>query len=209
MDGSDPRFGTMLGGSSKVNNETYKLIETLQYHTLLIGLNVFIELTLFVIAWQVGLSAIGLSLSIFVDIWCLLFMFRKQTFKRYCNYCLKCTKPCWRCCGINRPEFYDNDINELGRTDMYSTGKIDNEYYYDQNNNMNMGNMMYQQSDSSTVNDDKKRSTIWSKISWSKNNKSSKKRYMKQSSNSSMNNDLYQPLTQQYGNDYQQYQWEV
>ena len=42
MDASDPRFGTMLDGSLKVNNETYKLIETLQYHTLLIGLNVMI-----------------------------------------------------------------------------------------------------------------------------------------------------------------------
>ena len=87
-------------------------------------------------------------------------------------------------------------MNELGAGgNVYSVGKMDDEYQY------NMGAMTYQQSDSSTLNaKNTQRSTIWSKISWNKN--SNKKKYIKQSSNSSMNRDLYQPLTHQG-------QWEV
>ena len=182
--------------SSKVNNESYKLIETLQYHTLLIGLNVFIEIILLFIASQIEISAVCLSLSILIDIWCLLLMFRRIWFKKYCNYCLKCTKPFWRCCGINRPELYDYNVNELARNNQfnpYSSGKIHNEndYYYDQTS-------VRQRSDSSTIRKSKtKRSTIWSKFSLSRN-----KSYKAQARDSSVNNELYQPLTQQY-------QWEI
>ena len=193
-------FGMMHSVSYKVNvnNESYRLIETLQYHTLLIGLNSIIEIILLSISSQAEISSICLALSVFCDIWCLLLMFRRLWFKKYCNYWLKCTKPCWRCCGINRPELYDKydpadyELRAQNNNDynLYSKGKMDN--------NFDQQILSWQQSDSLTQNEkDKikeeqnKRSSIWSKLSFSKN-----KKYKK--SNQNLDEEMYQPLNQQY-----------
>ena len=180
-------FGLMYSVGYNAKNESFKLIESLQYHTLLISLNVLIEIVLLIISSSAELSAICLTLSIFCDIWCLLLMFRRIWFKKYCNYCLKVTKPLWRCCGINLPQLYtkydpNEQHNQLWSNNEYSAAQYNNDsdYYYDQNQSMMLSSLSNYE-----------RPSIWSKFSSSKN----KKKYKK---NGNMNQDMYQPLTDQY-----------
>eukprot|EP01084_Bolivina_argentea_P033376 61730_1 len=163
-----------LSYSTNVNNESFKLIETLQYHTLLIVLNVIIELILLFVSRYAKIIAICLSLSVFVDIWCLLLMFRKTWFKRYCNFCLTCTKPLWKyICCVSLPELY-NGYN-------YSSAEY---------NNNDSQHFIYGPTDTELANT--KSLTIWNTFKRNKSNSTKKKKYK------SNEHELYQPLTQEY-----------